>query len=152
MRREGTQHLGLLVRRAAKTDRQALLELLEELLPGEASKSQGSKMLGRGLRDEGYDLFVATLGRDIAGLVDVWTFPDVGEGANLSTIQNLIVRSAFRGRGVADSLLEKAIATARKRRTKEIHVSTMAQNTRAIGLYKKHGFTKKHLLLEKSPL
>jgi ribosomal protein S18 acetylase RimI-like enzyme len=102
--------------------------------------------------DPSYDILVATAGREIAGLVDLWTFPDFGEGANTSTIQNLVVASKFRRRGIAYALVKHVVKLAKKRGAREIHVSTSMRSKKAIALYRKHGFTKLHAFLEKSPV
>ncbi len=70
------------------------------------------------MRDPSYDILVAIAGRAIAGLVDLWTFPDFGEGANMSIIQNLVVASRFRRRGIADALVKRVVKLAKKRRAK----------------------------------
>ncbi len=102
--------------------------------------------------DPCYDILVAIAGGEIAGLVDLWTFPDFGEGENMSMIQNLVVASKFRLRGIADALVKRVVKLSKKRGAKEIHVSTSMTNKKAIALYRKHGFTKLHAFLEKSPV
>jgi ribosomal protein S18 acetylase RimI-like enzyme len=104
------------------------------------------------MRDPSYDILVATAGREIAGLVDLWTFPDFGEGANTSMIQNLVVASNFRRRGIADALVKRGVKLAKRRGAKEIHVSTSMRSKKAIALYRKNGFTKLHAFMEKSPV
>ncbi len=64
-------------------------------------------------------------------------------------IGNLIVDNLFRGQGIGSLLLEKAIERAEEEEVLEIHVWTESDNERAISLYKKHGLTTEHLLLEK---
>ena len=142
----------LAVRRARRGDLPAISKLLEELLLGEVTVNKRSKILHRSLRDKRYDILVAVSDRSVVGVVDLWTFPDPGEGAELSTIQNMVVARKCRGRGIANPLVEGAIELARKRGAKEIHVSTMPRNARAIALYRKHGFSNQSLLLEKSPV
>ncbi len=99
-----------------------------------------------------YDILVAIAGRAIAGFVDLWTFPDFAEGSNISMIQNLVVGSRFRRRGIADALVKRVVKLAKKRGAKEIHVSTTTRNKKAIALYRRNGFTKLHAFLEKSPV
>ncbi len=142
----------VIVRKARRSDVAGVARALDQLLPGEASHQTRTSILARVLRDPRYDLLVAVGGGDLAGLVDLWTLPDPGEGSNVSTIQNLIVRREFRGQGISNLLVKEALRAAKKRRAHEIHVSTMMSNHRAISLYKKHGFNKRSLLLEKSPL
>ena len=109
------------------------------------------RILASSMENPSYDIFVATARRKIAGLVDLWTFPDFGEGANMSMIQNLVVASKFRRRGIADALVKRVVKLAKKRGAKEIHVSTSMRNKKAIALYRRNGFTKLHAFLEKSP-
>ena len=110
------------------------------------------RVLAGSMGNPGYDILVAAAGREIAGLVDLWTFPDFGEGANTSMIQNLVVASKFRHRGIADALVKRVVKLARKHGAKEIHVSTSMRNKKAIALYRKNRFTKLHAFLEKGPV
>lgn len=147
-----TQRLGFRIRKGTNRDILKLVELAEVLLPGEASHAQRDRVLESSLRDPGYDVLIATASGEVAGFVDLWTFPDFAEGSNISIIQNLVVAPRFRGRGIADALVKRVVKLAEKRGAKEIHVSTSMRNKKAIALYRKHGFTKLHAFLEKSPV
>ncbi len=131
------------------TDVPRLAKLADELLPSEASTEKRTNTLKRSLENPNYDLFVGTAGGQVVGLLDLWSFPDFGEGSDLCVIQNLIVTSNFRRRGVAGALVEKALAQARRRRAREVHVSTTFRNKAALRFYRKHGFTKMHAWLER---
>lgn len=139
------------IRRGTKRDIAKLVALAEVLMPGEASHAQRTRALGHGLGDPGYDVLVATVGSQITGFVDLWTFPDFVEGSNMSIVQNLVVEPRFRGLGIADVLMRRVLRLARRRGAKEVHVSTEMGNKKAISLYRKHGFTKLYAFLEKSP-
>ncbi len=147
-----TRQNGVVVRRGRRGDVPAVAKLLEELLPGETSLRKRENILVRALRDPRYDVLVAVSGETNVGMVDLWTFPDAGEGGELSTIQNMVVTRRYRGMRIADLLVERVVELAQRRRAMEIHVSTEFQNRRAIALYEKHGFTNRSLWLEKGPL
>ena len=133
-----------------KQDFAKLVALAEVLMPGEVSHAARTRALGRSLGDPDYDVLVATVGSQVTGFVDLWTFSDVVEGSNISIIQNLVVER-FRGLGIADALMRRVLNLARRRGAREVHVSTEMRNQKAISLYRRHGFTKLYAFLEKSP-
>jgi len=125
--------------------------LAEVLMPDEASHAARIRVLGHSLRDPDYDVLVATVGSQITGFVDLWTFSDFVEGSSMSIVQNLVVEPQSRGLGIADALMRRVLSLARHRGAGEVHVSTEMSNKKAISLYRKHGFTKLYTFLEKSP-
>ena len=139
------------IRRGMKQDFAKLVALAEVLMPGEVSHAARTRALGRSLGDPDYDVLVATVGSQITGFVDLWTFSDFVEGSNISIIQNLVVEPRFRRLGTADALMRRVLNLARRRGAREVHVSTEMRNKKAISLYRRHGFTKLYAFLEKSP-
>ena len=134
-----------------KQDVAKLVALAEVLMSDEVSRAARTRALGRSLGDPDYDVLVATVGSQITGFVDLWTFSDFVEGSNISIIQNLVVEPRFRGLGIADALMRRVLNLARRRGAREVHVSTEMRNQKAISLYRRHGFTKLYAFLEKSP-
>jgi ribosomal protein S18 acetylase RimI-like enzyme len=65
----------------------------------------------------------------------------LGKEAELSGI---VVLQKATGRGIGTRLLRKALDVARKRGYHRLSVKTEASNARAIGFYKKAGFTESH--------
>ncbi|MFQ6076315.1 MAG: GNAT family N-acetyltransferase [Candidatus Bathyarchaeia archaeon] len=141
--------MGMTVRSAGESDVAALLRLAEELIPGEAEPKQRECLLRSCIDDAKHDLYVAELEGRVIGFLDLWTFPDFVHGGVLTIIQNLVVDGAFRGRGVGDLLVRRAVRRAGERGALELHVWTEFDNKAAIRLYKKHGLTGESLLLER---
>ncbi|NIQ05105.1 MAG: GNAT family N-acetyltransferase, partial [Candidatus Korarchaeota archaeon] len=68
-----------------------------------------------------------------------------------SDITSLFVKEGYRRRGIASQLLQKAIQNAKKRKVREIHVTTREDNNTAIRFYEKLGFKKEGILFETNP-
>jgi ribosomal protein S18 acetylase RimI-like enzyme len=64
---------------------------------------------------------------------------------------SLFVKEEYRRKGIASSMIEKAIENAKRRKVIEIHVTTRENNRTAIKLYEKLEFTKEGILFEKNP-
>ncbi len=139
----------LRIRFANERDFPRLISLAEEFLPEEVDNEKRMNALKQALRNRGYQLLVADLDGEIVGFVDQWFIDDFTHGAKLSYIQSLFVRSQHRRKGVANKLLQETIRNAKNRGVLEIHISAEIDNKTAISLYKKHGFTKEHIELER---
>jgi RimJ/RimL family protein N-acetyltransferase len=78
--------------------------------------------------------FVAVAGDQVIGLINIEVsrhgFGEIG----------MAVARAWRGRGVGSALMNIAIKWARKQDLHKLSLSVFAQNTAAIGLYRKFGF------------
>ncbi len=60
------------------------------------------------------------------------------------TIDQMSVEEAFRGTGVADTLMQQALDLARQYGISRVSLGVWAFNERAIAFYKKHGFEIEH--------
>jgi ribosomal protein S18 acetylase RimI-like enzyme len=137
------------VRRVDERDIAVLSMLAEEFMPEEATIEKRIEILRLALKNPDYELFVAELDGEIAGFIDQWLIYDFTHGAKLSYIQNLYVTPKHRGKGVGNKLLEEIIRSAKDQEVLEIHVVTEFENKPAINLYRKHGFVKESLQLER---
>jgi GNAT superfamily N-acetyltransferase len=126
-----------------------LSRLADKLIPGEAPTSDRIRILTRSLRTSDYSLYVAEEGGRLLGFVDLWVFPDFAHGGKMGIIQNLFVDRTFRRRGIGDLLMRRVTRRASELKLKELHVWTGFRNHPAISLYRKHGLTRKSLLLER---
>jgi ribosomal protein S18 acetylase RimI-like enzyme len=79
---------------------------------------------------------VAEEGREIVGFASVRRM-----GEREAELSGIVVLESARGRGVGSRLLRKALDGARKRGFNSVVVKTEVANERAIGFYKKAGFT-----------
>ena len=137
------------VRPAANSDVKALSLLAEKLIPGEAEAADRARVLRRSLRKPNYHLYVAEKGERLVGFVDFWIFSDFAHAGRMGIIQNLFVDRGVRRQGIGDLLMERTMSRASQLGLKELHVWTSLKNRAAISLYRKHGLTKKSLLLER---
>jgi len=137
----------LVVREAASDDVNGIIEVLKtSYLQDEA---WARKALQKLLASENYVILVAELDRKIVGFIDYYILPSVWEKWNEATINYLFIHKDYQGRGIGPKLLKEVITQTDKMGIMELHVGTEKENKRAIRLYKKHGFLKEHLLLER---
>jgi len=64
-------------------------------------------------------------------------------------ISDLVIRTPWRGRGYATTLIETAEQFARTQQVKWLRIGVLASNTPALALYRQHGFHDHELQLEK---
>jgi len=98
---------------------------------------------------QNYTILVAELNDTVVGFIDYYVLPSIWEKWDEATINYLFVHKNYQGRGIGAALLEEVIKQTDKMGIGELHVGTEKDNTRALGLYRKHGFTKEYLLLER---
>jgi len=101
------------------------------------------------IKDKKRDTHVAKVNGRLIGFLDLCFIPDFVHGGKIALIQNLVVAEEYRGLGIGDKLVGRAVKRAEERKALELHAWTEFENKPAIGLYKKHGLTKEHLLLER---
>ncbi len=134
------------IRRAREGDLEPIHPILEELMHTQVEHR--SLMWRESLNHQGYAAWVAEVNGALAGFIDLVVFPDVAHGCRISIISNLVVRHEFRRHGLGERLLREAIRHCKQQGASELHVWTGFDNTPAIGLYRRVGFTDRALLLE----
>jgi len=135
------------IREALSDDVNGIIEVLKtSYLQDEA---WARKALEKLLATENYVILVAELDRKIVGFIDYYILPSVWEKWNEATINYLFIHKDYQGRGIGSKLLKEVIKQTDKMGIMELHVGTEKENKRAIHLYKKHGFLKEYLLLER---
>ena len=135
------------IKRAAKDDIEKVNDLMQVLLGNPIDERRD--YFNRALASDNYIAFIAKKANKIVGFLDMWSFPDVGHGANLGIILNFIVTEKLRNMGIGSSLMREAIKVAEERKFHELHVWTDFKNEAAINTYKNFGFINECLLLEK---
>jgi len=141
--------MSIKVRHARAPDIKGLAALADKLMPREAKASDRIRTLTQSLRKPNYCIYVAKAGERLVGFVDLWAFPDFAHGGRMGIIQSLFVDRRARRRGVGDLLMKQVMRRARQLKLRELHVWTSFENRAAISLYRKHGLTKRSLLLER---
>jgi GNAT superfamily N-acetyltransferase len=92
--------------------------------------------------DYSYETAVIALVREkIAGAVFIKRFPEREALQNDYWLFGMLVRTRYRGAGIGEGLMHKALETARKMGANNLKLLVFEQNKSAITLYKKMGFT-----------
>ncbi|MCK4668871.1 GNAT family N-acetyltransferase [Candidatus Bathyarchaeota archaeon] len=128
------------------------IPVLEELfLEFSSWNLQRSETLLKAIKDPNGELLVAeSNGQVVAFLHQIFFIDPLHAGLN-SDITSLFVKEGCRRKGIASSLVEKAVENAKRRNVIEIHVTTRESNRTAMELYEKLGFTKEGILFERNP-
>ena len=135
------------IKRASEEDIKGINKLMQVLL-GDPIKDRKA-YFARAMVSDNYSALIAVKVNEIVGFLDMWSFPDVGHGADLGIIMNFIVAEKFRNKGIGSNLLQEAIKLADERELHELHVWTDFKNEAAIKTYKNLGFINECLLLER---
>ena len=100
--------------------------------------------LGAELADDSRTVIAATAGGDWIGyaLLRVGEAPPEVRAARPVEIGRFYVASAWHGRGVADALMDAAIAEARQRHADVAWLAAWEQNPRALRFYARRGFAR----------
>jgi ribosomal protein S18 acetylase RimI-like enzyme len=141
-------YLGFTIRQAVSQDSEELITLSEELIHLDDWAARKA-MLFTALTDPASTIFVAEADDTLVGFIEVRVFPDFVEGSLIAIIQNLVVKTDYRRRGVGNQLLQRVMDEVETRHATETHVWTEFDNQPAITLYTQHGFLRRGLLLER---
>ncbi len=138
---------------ADKGHAKEILSLLSQLLEvahgeGDIPPSQVEDNLSQILDNPAYLILLAEEEGNIVGLINVHFRNTLFHPGPSALIDELVVDTRFRGRGIGTALIESAIEEAKRRGCVEIEISTESDNTSAIEFYKKRGFTHSAVLLE----
>lgn len=98
-------------------------------------------------KPEEYLNVVACEEKKIIGFISMVFYRSVYHRRGTALINELVVESGARGRGIGTGLLEFAVQEAKKRDMDEIEVGVMKDNTNAIKFYKANGITDEYLIL-----
>ena len=137
----------LIIREATNKDAKGIIAALKTVyLQDEVWAERAIKRL---LATKDYAIFVAELSEQIVGFIDYYVLPSIWEKWNEATINNLFVDRDYQGKGIGSRLLGEVIERTDEIGIVELHVGTEKDNKKAIRLYRKHGFLKEYLLLER---
>ncbi len=134
------------IRRAHEGDCERVHPLLEQLMRSDRARRRAA--WSEALGDPGYAAWVAEADGRPVGFIDLFVLADVGHGASIAVINNLVVDAGGRGRGIGRSLVRHAAQHCRERGVVEAHVWTDRDNAPAIRLYTACGFVDRGVLLE----
>ena len=133
--------------KATHSDISELVELLSSLFEQEAEFEPNSeiqsKALGRVILDPKIGIIVIAKGDDkILGMVNLLFTESTALGSKVALLEDMVVLSSSRGRGLGSQLIDYAISEAKKAGCKRITLLTDIENTKAQSFYQKKGFVK----------
>jgi ribosomal protein S18 acetylase RimI-like enzyme len=138
----------IIIRKARDKDVQVLEDLFREFSSWNLPRQES---LLKAIGDPNGELLVAEYDDQVVGFLHQIFFVDPLHAGVNSDITSLFVKEEYRGKGIASSLVNKAVENAKRRKVLEIHVTTREKNHKAIRFYQKHGFTREGVLFEKNP-
>ncbi len=133
--------------KATHLDIPELVELLNSLFEQEAefepnSETQ-SKALSKIILDSKIGIILIAKDDDkILGMVNLLFTESTALGSKVALLEDMVVLSSSRGRGIGSQLIDYAISEAKKAGCKRITLLTDIKNTKAQSFYQKKGFVK----------
>lgn len=123
-----------------------LADLLSLLFTHEADFQPDRAKQTRGLRlimetPSAGRIFVARAGKDIAGMLTLLFAISTAEGGPVVLLEDMIIRPAFRDKGLGSRLLAHAVDFARGHGFLRITLLTDRVNRDAVRFYRRHGFS-----------
>ena len=133
--------------KATHSDIPELVELLKSLFEQEAefepnSETQ-SKALSKIILDSKIGIILIAKDDDkILGMVNLLFTESTALGSKVALLEDMVILSSSRGRGIGSQLIDYAISEAKKAGCKRITLLTDIENTKAQSFYQKKGFVK----------
>jgi ribosomal protein S18 acetylase RimI-like enzyme len=142
--------MNLSIREARPEDAFQVTELVRLLArnEGEESPITEADVLSF-LSFPGAVVLLAEEGGEVLGMLSYVIRPNLYHGGLVGLIDELVVYPRARGRGVGSALIQAVVSRCAASGCREISVSTMPDNTRALAFYRRHGFTDEAILLER---
>ncbi len=143
------------IRSASSADVPALVQLLGELFAQEVEFAPDPAAQEQGLRAILADpqlgrVFVARAADDsgpVLGMANLLFTISTALGGRVALLDDFVVSSRARGRGVGSALLESLFRFAREAGLLRINLQTDLENSGAQRLYERHGFVRSSMLL-----
>jgi ribosomal protein S18 acetylase RimI-like enzyme len=152
----GVETESFLIRPAGAEDLPAMIRLLHDLFsveteyPVDAEKQRcGLQML---LDSEQAGIWVAERRGRIAGMVSVQLVVSTAEGGFSGLLEDLIVSSAYRRRGLGKALLHAAVQWSREQGATRIQLLADGRNVPALIFYRKQDWKQTNMIALRRPL
>jgi ribosomal protein S18 acetylase RimI-like enzyme len=133
------------IRQAEVADIEAMSHLLDQLFSIEQDFSPDKDKQDRGLRllfeSEDAVAFVAEEDTRVIGMATLQTLISTAEGGRVGLIEDVVVDTDCRGRGVGKTLLSHLAQWAEKNGMKRIQLLADCDNQPALDFYQKEGWT-----------
>jgi GNAT superfamily N-acetyltransferase len=133
--------------KATHSDISELVELLSSLFEQEAEFEPNSEIQSKALSKIILDpkigiILIAKDDDKILGMVNLLFTESTALGSKVALLEDMVVLSSSRGRGIGSQLIDYAISEAKKVGCKRITLLTDIENTKAQSFYQKKGFVK----------
>jgi GNAT superfamily N-acetyltransferase len=133
--------------KATHSDIPELVELLNSLFEQEAEFEPNSEIQSKALSKIILDpkigiILIAKEDDKILGMVNLLFTESTALGSKVALLEDMVVLSSSRGRGLGSQLIDYAISEAKKANCKRITLLTDIKNTKAQSFYQKKGFVK----------
>jgi ribosomal protein S18 acetylase RimI-like enzyme len=135
------------VRLAEKRDLEIMHGILEEIQ--HCDMNLRAKNLSEALDSHFSSYLVAVSGGQVIGLLNIWRLPDLVDGGYVGIILDVYVSTKVRHRGVGKMLINSALELGKKAGVSKYYGWMAPNNTAAISMLKKLGFSTESLMLEK---
>jgi GNAT superfamily N-acetyltransferase len=132
----------LLIRKGERSDVPQVMELIRELAayekaPDEVTNNEADMELEFDAPNPAFRLLVAEKGRVIVGIAVFFVKYSTWKGRGLY-LDDIVVREAYRGKGIGSALFNELLAIAREEGFKQLHWQVLDWNEPAINFYKKY--------------
>ncbi len=139
------------IREAALDDIDGMIPLLKELFSLEADFCFNEALQRRGLAMmlepcASRRMLVASAGNRIIGMVSIQTLISTAEGGRSGIVEDVVVTSEWRGKGIGRCLLEAIDAWAQTNGLKRIQLLADTTNTPALEFYRNSGWMTTQLI------
>ena len=133
--------------KATHSDLSELVELLSSLFEQEAEFEPNSEIQSKALSKIILDpkigiILIAKDDDKILGMVNLLFTESTALGSKVALLEDMVILSSSRGRGIGSQLIDYAISEAKKVGCKRITLLTDIENTKAQSFYQKKGFVK----------
>jgi ribosomal protein S18 acetylase RimI-like enzyme len=133
------------IRQAEVADIEAMSLLLDQLFSIEQDFSPDKDKQDRGLRllleSEDAVAFVAEEEARVIGMATLQILISTAEGGRVGLIEDVVVDTGYRGRGVGNTLLSHLLQWAEKNGLKRVQLLADCENQPALDFYQKEGWT-----------
>lgn len=138
-----------MIRRAEISDITEMVELLCELFAIEDDFTIDREKHRRGLTlllDNPDSIVLVALQEDrVIGMASVQPLISTAIGERVGLIEDVVIMSCFRGRGIGKNLMERLIEETQKAGMKRLALGADERNHKAIAFYQTLGFTTSHM-------
>ena len=132
------------IRPSSLNDSEEVYFLINELEGTELDKDKFERVYALNLSNPAASYYVAIDSGDIIGFVSLHIQELLHHTAKIAEIQELVVKSAYRGKGIGEKLFEQAKHEAQLKNCAQLEVACNQKRTKSHGFYVSRGMTNSH--------